>query len=161
MAGMTATRRETVQPPPGQPQPAAPAHWPLRAGLDLGAVPTAAGCGRAWTGAILWEWGLTRLADSAEIVASELLTNALLASRWLDRPAIGLTLLCDRERLVILVRDFSPGVPVPRDASADDESGRGLMLVGAISDRFGWDWPADGTPGKIAWAVLETTLSTH
>jgi len=158
MAGMTATRRETVQPRPDPPQPAALAHWPLRAGLDLGAVPTAPGCGRAWTRAILWEWGLNRLADSAEMITSELLTNAMLASRWLDRPAIGLTLLSDRERLVILVRDFSPGIPVPRHASADDESGRGLMLVEAISDRFGWDRPADGTPGKITWAVV--TLGT-
>jgi hypothetical protein len=78
----------------------------------------------------------------------------LLASRWLDRPAIGLTLLSDGQQLVILVRDFNPGIPVPRHASAKEESGRGLMLVEAISDRFGWERPADGTPGKIVWAVL-------
>jgi anti-sigma regulatory factor (Ser/Thr protein kinase) len=154
MAGITATRRETVQPRPDQPQPAA-ATWPLRAGLDLGAVPTAPGCGRAWTRAILWEWRLARLADQAELITSELVTNALLASRWLDRPAIGLTLLSDRVRLVILVRDFNPGIPVPRHASDEEESGRGLMLVEAISDRFGWERPADGTPGKVVWAVLQ------
>ena len=101
-----------MQPRPDQPQPAL-ASWPLRAGLDLGAVPTAPGCGRAWIRQILWEWRLTHLADSAEMIASELLTNALLASRWLDRPAIGLTLLSDRVQLVILVRDFSPGTSRP------------------------------------------------
>jgi anti-sigma regulatory factor (Ser/Thr protein kinase) len=153
MAGMTATRKQTVPPRPGQPQPAA-ATWPLRARLDLGAVPTAPGCGRAWTRAILWEWRLARLPDQAELITSELVTNALLASRWLDRPAIGLTLLSDGQQLVILVRDFNPGIPVPRHASAEEESGRGLMLVEAISDRFGWERPADGTPGKIVWAVL-------
>lgn len=153
MAGITATRRETVQPRPDQSQPAA-ANWPLRAGLDLGAVPTAPGCGRAWTRQILWEWRLARLADQAELITSELVTNALLASRWLDRPAIGLTLLSDSRQLVILVRDFNPGIPIPRQASAEEESGRGLLLVEAISDRFGWERPADGTPGKIVWAVL-------
>lgn len=153
MAITTATRRGTVQPRPDQPQPAL-ASWPLCAVLDLGAVATAPGCGRAWTRAILWEWRLTRLADSAELIASEMLTNALLASRRLERPAIGLTLLSDQEQLVILVRDFDPGAPAPRHASADEESGRGLMLVEAISDRFGWYRPADGTPGKAVWAVL-------
>jgi anti-sigma regulatory factor (Ser/Thr protein kinase) len=153
MASITATRRETVQPRPDQPQLAL-ANWPLRAGLDLGAVPTAPGCGRAWTRQILWEWQLTHLADSAQMIASELLTNALLTSRWLDRPAIGLTLLSDREQLVILVRDFSPGTPVPRHAGDDEESGRGLMLVETISDQSGWCPPADGTPGKVVWAVL-------
>ena len=154
MACITATRRETVQPRPGQPQPAALTGWPLRAWLDLGAVPTAPGCGRAWTRQILWEWQLTRLADSTELIASELLTNALLASRWLDRPAIGLTLLSDGQRVVILVRDFNPGTPAPRHASAEDESGRGLMLVEAISDQSGWYQPADGNPGKVMWALL-------
>jgi anti-sigma regulatory factor (Ser/Thr protein kinase) len=149
MVGITATRRETVQPRPDQPQPAL-ANWPLRAGLDLGAVPTAPGCGRAWTRAILWGWRLTRLADSTEreMITSELLTNALIASRWLDRPAIGLTLLSDGERVVILVRDFNPGTPAPRHASTEDESGRGLMLVEAISDQFGWYQPADETPAR-------------
>lgn len=153
MALMTATRRETVQPRPDQQEPAL-ASGPLRAGLDLGAVPTAPGCGRAWTRAILWEWRLARLADSAEVIVSELLTNALLASRWLDRPAIHLTLLSDRQHVVILVRDFNPIAPVPRHAGTDDESGRGLVLVEAVSDRFGWHPSQDGSPGKVVWAVL-------
>ena len=29
------------------------------------------------------------------------------------------------------------------------------MLVEAISDQFGWYQPADGTPGKVVWAVLQ------
>jgi len=154
MASMTATRRQTMQPRPDQPQPG-PAGWPLHAALDLGALPTAPGCGRAWTRQILWEWQLTSLADSAQLIASELLTNASLASRRLDRPAIRLTLVCDRVRLGILVRDFDPRAPAPRHASEDDESGRGLMLVEAISDQCGWYRPADGTPGKVVWAIIQ------
>lgn len=155
MAELTATRRDTVQPRPGQPQPVWAA-WPLRARLDLGAVPTAPGRARAWTRQILSEWRLTPLAGSAELITSELLTNALLASRWLDRPAIQLTLLSDCDQVVILVRDFNPGAPVPRHASAEDESGRGLMLVQAISDRSGWYPIPDGTPGKVVWAAIRT-----
>jgi len=48
MASMTATRRHIMQPRLDQPQPG-PAAWPLHAALDLGALPTAPGCGRAWT----------------------------------------------------------------------------------------------------------------
>jgi hypothetical protein len=60
--------------------------------------------------------------------------------------------------VVILVRDFNPGTPAPRHASAEDESGRGLMLVEAISDRSGWYQPEDGTPGKVVWALVRADL---
>ena len=129
------------------------AHWPLHAALDLGALLTAPGCGRAWTQALLWEWRLAHLADAAQVVVSEL-TNAVQASRGLHRAAIQLSLASDRERLLIFVRDFDPRAPAPRHASDDDETGRGLMLVEAISDRFGWYPATDGTPGKVVWAAL-------
>jgi len=142
-----------MQPRLDQPQPA-PA-WPLHAALDLGALPTAPGCGRAWTSQILREWQLTELTDRAQLITSELLTNACLHGRRLDQPAIRLTLLSDGEQLLILVRDFDPGAPVPRHVSEDDESGRGLMLVQAISAQWGWCPLADGTPGKLVWAVIQ------
>jgi anti-sigma regulatory factor (Ser/Thr protein kinase) len=103
---------------------------------------------------ILREWRLTSLGDSAELIVSELLTNASLASRQLEWPVVQLTLASDGMHLVIFVRDFAPGTPVPRHASDEQESGRGLMLVEAISSRFGWHRPEDGTPGKVVWAVL-------
>lgn len=130
------------------------ARWPLYAALDLGALLTAPGCGRAWTQALLWEWRLAHLADTAQVVVSELLTNAVQASRGLHQAAIQLSLASDRERLLISVRDFDPGAPAPRHVSDDDETGRGLMLVEAISDRFGWYPAADGTAGKVVWAAL-------
>lgn len=153
MATITATRREPVPPCRDQPQ-AALASWPLRAILDLGAVPTAPGCARAWTRQILWEWRLSSLADTAEVIVSELVTNAMLASGWLARPAIRLILVSGRRQFVIFVRDFDPGTPAPRHASDDDESGRGLLLVESMSDRFGWYQPDDGGPGKVVWALL-------
>jgi anti-sigma regulatory factor (Ser/Thr protein kinase) len=151
MATITATREGTVQP---RPDPAVPAGWPLRAVLDLGALPTAPGCARAWTQVILQEWRMTGLSDTATLIVSELTTNSVLASRDLDRPAIRLILASDRQQLVIFVRDFHPGIPVPRHASEDEESGRGLLLVESISDRFGWYRPGDTSPGKVTWASL-------
>lgn len=150
----TVTRTQTVTPHPDHTQPG-PATWPMRATLELGALPTTPGCGRTWTRQLLWEWQLAPLADSAELIVSELLTNAVLAASGLNRPAIRLSLLSDRTRLIILVHDAHPGSPAPRHASDQDESGRGLMLVEGLSDQSGWYRPADGTPGKVVWALLQ------
>ena len=153
MATITATRREPEPPCPDRPQVAL-ASWPLGAVLDLDAVLTAPGSARAWTRQTLRKWRLPGLAGTAELLVSELVTNAVLASRSVTRPAIQLVLVCDRQQFVIFVRDFDPGTPKPRHASADDENGRGLLLVDSMSDRFGWYQPDDGTPGKVVWAIL-------
>ncbi len=121
--------------------------------LDLGAVPTAPGCARAWTGRILWEWRLAGLSDTTEVNVSELTTNAVLASRREGRPCIRLILTLDEGELAILVHDYCSGSPQPRCAGPDDEDGRGLLLVQAMSSRTGWYPTRDGTPGKVVWAV--------
>ena len=143
-----------AHPPPGR---------PLKAVLGLGAVPTAPGCARAWTRQILWEWQLAALSDTVEVIVSELTTNAVLASRCEGRPCIRLLLTLDERELGILVRDYCSGAPHPRDAGADDEDGRGLLLVQTMSSRSGWYPVNDGTPGKVVWAVavLEGTESDH
>ena len=69
------------------------------------------------------------------------------------RPFIRLILTVDDGELAILVRDYCTGAPEPRDAGADDENGRGLFLVEAMSDRSGWYPTGDDTPGKVVWAV--------
>jgi anti-sigma regulatory factor (Ser/Thr protein kinase) len=121
--------------------------------LDLGAVPTAPGCARAWTRQILWEWRLADLSDTSEVIVSELTTNAVLASRREGCSFIGLILTLDEGELAILVRDYCSGAPQPREAGADDEDGRGLLLVQAMSSRSGWYPAGDGAPGKVVWAV--------
>jgi anti-sigma regulatory factor (Ser/Thr protein kinase) len=153
MASMTATKRPTMQPRPDQPPPAL-AGWPLHAALDLGALPTAPGCGRAWTRQILWEWGLSALQESTELLVSELVTNAVQAAR----AATGVTpvrlwLLSDTVRVVILVWDASPEPPVRMSSGDDAENGRGLLLVEAISDQWG-SYPARDEGGKVVWALV-------
>jgi anti-sigma regulatory factor (Ser/Thr protein kinase) len=125
-----------------------------RAVLDLGAVPTAPGCARAWTRQVLWEWRLAGVSDTAELIVSEITTNAMLTSRQEGRPFIRLILTLDQGELTILVRDFCPGTPQPGNAGADDENGRGLFLVQSLSDRFGWSSADDDSPGKVVWAVI-------
>ena len=152
----------SCQGPPGQvparrscPGPTAQApSLPPRAVLDLGAVPTAPGCARAWTREILWEWGAAELADTAELLASELVTNSLNACAGLDLAAIRLVLTLDRGELAILVRDSHPGVPLAVQPGADDESGRGLLIVEHLSDRCGWYPLNDAMPAKVTWAVI-------
>jgi anti-sigma regulatory factor (Ser/Thr protein kinase) len=124
--------------------------------LDLGALSTAPRSARAWLRRVLWEWELTSLADAAELVVSELSTNAVLHSRPLDRPFIQLTLTRDHGELCIFVRDYCPGVPEAADAGNEDENGRGLLLVEAMSSRSGWYPPGDGGPGKVVWAALSS-----
>jgi anti-sigma regulatory factor (Ser/Thr protein kinase) len=127
---------------------------PPYAVLDLGAVRTAPRCARAWTREILWEWGAAELADTAELLASELVTNSLNACAGLDLAAIRLVLTLDQGELAILVRDSHPGVPLAVQPGADDESGRGLLIVEQLSDRCGWYPLHDQEHAKVTWAVI-------
>src|SRR5208282_2252401 len=56
------------------------AGWPWSVHLPLGALPTAVSCARGYTRAILDEWNLAGLADAAELIVSELVTNSVLAT---------------------------------------------------------------------------------
>ena len=123
MPARTATVTGPPRPCHGRPARAGPAILPGSAGqvparppravLDLGAVRTAPRCARAWTREILWEWGAAELADTAELLASELVTNSLNACAGLDRAAIRLVLTLDKGELAILVRDATPASPWP------------------------------------------------
>jgi anti-sigma regulatory factor (Ser/Thr protein kinase) len=104
---------------------------------------------------VLWEWRLTGLAHSAELLVSELVTNAITASRSAgsDFP-VRLWLLSDAVQVLIVVWDASPHLPARVDVSAEAEAGRGLLLVEMISDQ----WGTSATPpcGKTVWARTVT-----
>lgn len=127
--------------------------WPLRDFLELAALPGAVPCARYHCRLVLWEWHLTGLAHNAELLVSELVTNAVTASRSAgsDSP-IQLLLLSDTARAVIMVWDASPHLPVRAEPGTDAETGRGLLLVEMISD----EWGAYPTPpcGKSVWALV-------
>lgn len=127
--------------------------WPLRDAIELGSLPGAVPCARLHARQVLWEWGLTGLSENAELLVTELMTNAVAASRSAQQISpVRLWLLADRARVLILVWDASPRPPAPVNTSQDAESGRGLMLVEAISDQWGWYYPPE-TGGKAVWAL--------
>ncbi|MEU5017592.1 ATP-binding protein [Streptomyces angustmyceticus] len=95
-------------------------------------------------------WGVPlddETADGIRLVASELITNAVVHGEG----PITVALFHRPGRLVIEVLDASPVTPQPNCAGADDESGRGLLLVDALAARTGW---ASSDRGKRVWADL-------
>ena len=64
-----------------------------------------------------------------------------------------LRLASDGVRVLIEVQDGSPQPPVPADATAEDEIGRGLCLVEAMSTAWNW-YPHRASGGKVVWAVV-------
>ncbi|MFJ3813159.1 SpoIIE family protein phosphatase [Streptomyces sp. NPDC090056] len=94
----------------------------------------------------LSEWGLDGLAFSAELILSELITNAV---RYGADP-VRVRLLHDRT-LICEVSDGSSTSPHLRHAAATDEGGRGLYLVAQYAERWGTRY---GRRGKTIWAEL-------
>lgn len=58
--------------------------WPLRSYLELGALPSAVPCARLHARLLAAEWGFEALAQTVELVVSELVTNAIRASEGVD-----------------------------------------------------------------------------
>jgi len=132
--------------------------WPLRSFLELGAYPGAVPCARLHTTAVLWEWGLS-IGENVELVVSEIVTNAVHASRALTQPSVlRLWLLSDRRRVLVMVWDGSRNPPAPSGHGADEirEGGWGLLLVETISDQWSWYFVPQ-TGGKVVWALCTDT----
>ncbi|MFL4909440.1 ATP-binding protein [Streptomyces sp. MMS24-I2-30] len=99
-------------------------------------------------------WQMTGATDTAVLCVTELLTNVI-------RHAFGTCELLMREcpdgRLMIAVTDFSVRPVVFPRLAPDDECGRGLSLVHALSDEIGVDYnPA----GKQVWLCLTPSRAT-
>lgn len=143
------------------------ADWPLTTDLGpIGALPTAPSLARGFVATVLWLWGLSDLADVAELLVSELTTNVVQAAADEDGvprydagdklPVLWVRLLYDRARLMVEVWDSLPaalGTPVVRHPGPDEESGRGLELIDALAEDWGWESAPDWQ-GKRVWAVL-------
>jgi anti-sigma regulatory factor (Ser/Thr protein kinase) len=94
----------------------------------------------------LHAWGLAVLADDAQLLISELVTNGL---RHGTGHQIVFRLVIGVDMLVMEVDDGSPGRPEVRDASFDEENGRGMFLIDALA--ASWGVSADGTR---TWCTL-------
>ena len=117
-----------------------------------------AAAARSFTAATLAGRDTTGRVDDIVTVVSELVTNAwqhALARE--DRPGIRLGLLGGRAGgpgVLCAVADPGPRPPVPREAGDLATGGRGLQVVGALSDDWGWAPSHPG--GKVVWALFGT-----
>jgi anti-sigma regulatory factor (Ser/Thr protein kinase) len=136
--------------------------WPLRSYLELGALPTAVPCARLHARQLVWEWGLNGLAANTELLVSELVTNAVKTTAGNnDQAAICLQLSGDNTRVLIEVWDADPQPPALKDLGEDgtptpdpqEEGGRGLFLVSALSTHWAW-YLTEKPTGKVVWCEL-------
>lgn len=95
----------------------------------------------------LTRWGLSSQSDEIQLVADELVTNAIQHSRGPVTLAIARRL----DRVVVQVQDPSPETPEPESADLLADNGRGLLLV----DQIATDWGSTPTDdGKRVWAEV-------
>lgn len=127
----------------------AEAVWRLE--VDLPAREQAASTARRVLQHVLSSWGREHLLEDAGIVASELVTNAV--QHAADGGQLRLDVQADGNgRLNIAVNDGSMEFPTLQEPAVDAETGRGLLIVAQLSNRWGVD-PRPGQ-GKRVWAEL-------
>jgi hypothetical protein len=122
---------------------------------DLAAVPSA----RHLLRADVKQWGLRGLLDDAELVTTEIVSNAVNATRAMcwpaSRPPVRMWVrggwLHGAGILVVLVWDACPTAPAPGSPDTMDEAGRGLLFISAYS-RWGYYHPSSEDVGKVIWA---------
>ena len=107
---------------------------------------------------ILTAHGLIRLVDLAELLATELVTNAV---RHTKGPAALRVRWAPPGTLRIGAWDADPeppGPPLPLARLGEAEDGRGLALVRACADVWGWQpLSRHGNRGKYVWCELAAT----
>ena len=136
---------------------------------------------RDFTRTTLDRWGMTAIADDAELVVSELVTNALRHGMSGSgsvpgprlapgpgsvpgsgavpgpgpgpaNPVIRLRLLAQAPYLMCMVADPTREIPLRRESGSGDATGRGLHVIESCCSRWGWHLLDEG--GKVVWALL-------
>jgi anti-sigma regulatory factor (Ser/Thr protein kinase) len=143
------------------PEPASGDHpvvsrtWPRCDGVELGPEPAAVRQARLRSRQVLRDWGLGGFSADAELLVSELMANAIAVARL--APVVRMWLLADADRILVLAWDPSPLPPELVHGDGDAENGRGLQIVEALSEQWGW-YPPQAMPGKVVWALAGRPL---
>lgn len=140
-------------------------------GMDAKSV----GMARDFCLSTMQRWGVQDRGDDVAVVVSELLTNALrhgvpqalshpqsqapagaaTRSRW----PVRLGLVQPGHFVLCAVADPSPRLPEPKEPDYLAESGRGLHVISALSDRWGCTAPTEA--GKVVWALFSVHLDQN
>ncbi|MBO0512658.1 ATP-binding protein [Streptomyces beijiangensis] len=95
----------------------------------------------------LTDWGLPEPADAAELALTELIANAV---RHVPGRRCSTLILRQGDGVRVEVTDTCPQLPRPVRRPGLAESGRGLLLVDAVTDDWGVEPRPDGS-GKTVW----------
>ncbi len=95
------------------------------------------------------EWGLDDVRDDLRLIASELVTNALIHTAG----PVEISLSTGPGHVRIEVSDPSTVAPEVTRADPDDDHGRGLAIVASLSRDWGVDYHSHG---KTVWADVAT-----
>ena len=133
--------------------------------LSLPALPSAAAVTRRHVRQLLRAWQLAAVTDTAQLMASELVANAVSAAQppdggVLDGPQLSphpieLGVRRTEVSVIIEVRDPNPEPPSLQQADPLDEGGRGLLIIEILGTRWGHH-PAKGG-GKVVWCEIAVT----
>ncbi|MFF7979908.1 ATP-binding protein [Streptomyces sp. NPDC007901] len=124
------------------------ASWPLRR------EPTSVRQARRLVTAQLDDWAVGDLADTAELLVSELVTNALRHTRG----SLRLNLQLRHARLLCEVEDTETACPVRTAADPDAEGGRGIEILDLLADAWG---SVRTATGKTMWFELKADDPRH
>jgi anti-sigma regulatory factor (Ser/Thr protein kinase) len=117
--------------------------------LTLPAADRAARVARQVTRETLTAWRVPHLEETAVLLVSELVTNAVRHART---GGLAIALRLEAAWLRIEVHDADPHEPRQRAPGALDESGFGLLLIEALAGKWGVQ---QTITGKAVWAELD------
>ncbi|MCW2944249.1 MAG: ATPase [Actinoallomurus sp.] len=131
---------------------------PASEALSFAALDSAVPAIRGWVRITMRELGRPDRSTDAELIISELVTNAVHAA---PGEILKVTAVADGGESILAVWDPGPGVPVVAadllgDLENDDfdrNGGRGLFLVMAVATEWGYT-PTPENGGKWVWARL-------
>jgi anti-sigma regulatory factor (Ser/Thr protein kinase) len=122
-----------------------------RASVDVPANPRGPLAARRVVAALLDVWELPELRDDAELVVSELVTNAYRYAPGTD--SFELEVVRRSDGLRIALADGSSIRPIVNELSSEGTTGRGMALVAALADNWGAE---EHHGGKRVWVDLVT-----
>jgi PAS domain S-box-containing protein len=125
----------------------------LEARLELPAALESAAIARRHLRDALRTAGRTEFEEVAELVISEVVTNATLHAHTEVELWVGVA----DDRVCVEVRDFNPTLPSQRDYDVEATTGRGMGLIAAMASACGVH--SLGQDGKVVWFCVSDETS--